>query len=129
MFRTTIKRGSARSLTLWRRARTWTGLFVYAFPPFNLIQKTLLQIRDQGVEEAIVVVPNWPARPWYHLLQEMATEAPFLFKLEIDLLSQKLQDRGVLYHQDLRQIHLSAWRLSDRRGAKQAIPSQSLRLL
>ena len=57
--------------------QTWTGLFVYAFPPFNLIQKTLLQIRDQGVEEAIVVVPNWPARPWYHLLREMATEAFF----------------------------------------------------
>ena len=108
--------------------QSWTGLFVYAFPPFNLIQKTL-QIRVQGVEEAFVVVPIWPARMWYHFLREMATEAPILFKLEIDLLSQKLQDRGGLYHQDLRHIRLSAWRLSGRGGAKQTILSPSLRLL
>ena len=108
--------------------QTWTGLSVYAFPPFNLIQRTLLQIRDQGVEEAIVVVPNWPARMWYQLLLQMAVDKPVLFKMEIDLMSEKLQARGTLFHPNLKQIHLSVWKLNGKHGAVLATPSQSPRL-
>ena len=85
---------------------------MFAFPLINLIQRTLLRIRYQGMEEAIGVVtiwparmwylriryqgmeeaivvvprvvPIWPARMWYHLLVKMATDTPVLFKIEIE---------------------------------------------
>ena len=103
--------------------QNWSGLFVYAHPPFKLIRKTLLQIRNQQVEKAIVVLPNWPSQDWYPLLLELALEGPVLFKLEIDLLSQKLQDRGIQYHPNLNWLHLSAWKLSGYNGRKQVSPS------
>ena len=41
-------------------AQSWTGWYVYAFPPKNLIMNTLTKLRSDQVMEAIVVVPNWP---------------------------------------------------------------------
>ena len=97
-------------------AQSWSGLFVYAFPPINLIRRVLLQIRNQQVEEAIVVVPNWPAREWFPLLLQMTSEIPVQFRLELDLLSQTLQDRETQFHPDLRQLQLTAWKLNGRSG-------------
>ena len=93
-------------------AQSWTGWYVYAFPPFNLIRRTLLKIRSDQVEEAIVVLPNWPRRPWYPLLLEMTCTTPVRFHSRLDLLSQTLPARGTLYHPDLRAVNLTAWRLS-----------------
>ena len=36
----------------------WTGLALYAFPPFLLLARTLAKIRADGLEEVIVIVPN-----------------------------------------------------------------------
>jgi hypothetical protein len=98
-------------------AQQWSGLFVYAFPPLNLIKQTLLQIRDQQVEEAIVVVPNWPAKVWYPLLLQLAAAPPVQFRLEMDLLSQTLQAKGTLFHPDLPSLHLTAWKLNGKNGS------------
>ena len=59
--------------------QSWTGLFVYAFPPFNLIRGTLIEIRADKVETAIVVLPNWPKMQWYNILQELRCECTFRF--------------------------------------------------
>lgn len=105
-------------------SQTWTGWRVYAFPPFNLIQRTLLKIRDEGVEEALVVVPHWPSRPWFTLLLQMAKTRPRRFELEITLLTQKLPGKGTLYHPDLETVKLVAWRLNGKLGNRQASVKQ-----
>ena len=106
-------------------SQRWTGLFVYAFPPLNLVKRTLLQIRNQRVEEAIVVVPFWPAREWFPLLCQMATQPPVRFRVETSLLSQHLQDRGTLYHPDLNHLRLTAWKLNGAIGREQDSVTQS----
>jgi len=106
-------------------AQTWTGWRVYAFPPFNMIQETLLKVREEEVEEVIMVAPCWPYRPWFPLLLQLAVDKPVLLSHRIDLLSQKLEGAGTLYHQDLATLHLAAWRLSAAPGARRAIPTLS----
>ena len=79
----------------------WSGLFVYAHPPFNLF-KVITADPQPEVEMTMVVLPNWPSQDWYPLLLDLALEGPVLFKLEIDLLSQKLQDGRMQYHPNLK---------------------------
>jgi hypothetical protein len=101
-------------------SQSWRGWSVYAFPPFNLIFSTLLKIRHDQVEEAIVVLPFWPRRPWFPLLLEMACENPVRFRPKLDLLSQKLAGRGTLFHPDIRNLQLTAWKLNANPGKQQA---------
>ena len=98
--------------------QSWTGWFVYAFPPINLILKTLLKIRADKVQEVIMVTPHWPKRQWFPLLLQMASEPPLRLPLRIDLLHQKLADRGVLYHPDLKMLELTAWKLTGDPGSR-----------
>ena len=108
-------------------AQSWKGWFVYAFPPTNLILRTLIKIwEDQS--QAIVLVPHWPRQGWFNLLLQMATETPVMFLPQSDLLSQTLMDKGTLYHPDLRTLSLTAWRLSGAVGNSQATQAQSLQL-
>ena len=96
--------------------QSWADLEIYAFPPFNLIQRTLVKIRDEGVRKAIVVLPHWPKRLWFNLVTQLAVSPPFPLPLREDLLSQFLPDKGVLFHPDLHTLHLTAWLLSGRPG-------------
>ena len=50
--------------------QNWNKHFFYAFPPCSIILKTLQKIREERAE-GIVVVPEWPAQPWYPLFCEM----------------------------------------------------------
>jgi len=93
-------------------SQSWTGLYIYAFPPIPLLERTLIKIREDQAEEAIVLAPRWPRRSWYHLLLQMACEIPLLLPRRRDLLSQHLPDKGVLYHTDLETLQLTAWKLS-----------------
>ena len=65
------------------------GWCVYAHPPFNLIRRTLLKLRSDQVEEAIVILLNRPRKPWYPRLLEMTCKIPVLFRYRLDLLSQE----------------------------------------
>lgn len=90
---------------------SWAGLVAYAFPPFALLPKVLAKVRDERVE-MILVAPNWPRRPWFPLLLSLLCDVPRLLPLHQDLLSQVLPEKGRLYHQDAKSLHLAAWRLS-----------------
>ena len=96
--------------------QSWSGWRVYAFPPINLIQRVLLKIRSDRVDEAILVVPFWPRRPWFPLLLSLASDQPVRFRPEIALLSQRLAGKGILYHPDLLSLNLTAWRLNGALG-------------
>ena len=100
-------------------SHSWRGLSVFAFPPFNLIMRTVLKLRDEEVEEAIMVTPNWTRRPWYPILLALSCErGPTGLRKELGLLSQKIQNRGTLFHPDLETLRLVAWRLNARSGRR-----------
>ena len=50
----------------------WTGLNLYAFPPFSMVQKVLNKARCQPPRRLILVTPTWPSRPWYASVEDMA---------------------------------------------------------
>ena len=70
-----------------------------------------MKIREDPADEVIIITPSWPRRSWYHLLQ-MACEVPFQLPHRHNLLSQRLPNKGVLYHTDLETLQLTAWKLS-----------------
>lgn len=72
------------------------------------LPQTLIKFREDGLEEAIVIVPHWPRRMWSPLLMKMATLLPNIFPVERDLLSQFLPDKGLLLQPDLETLQLSA---------------------
>lgn len=54
------------------------GTRFYAFPPFNLITRTLNKImQDKAV--GIVVVPHWSTQPWFPLFQKLAVSQILFF--------------------------------------------------
>ena len=93
-------------------SQSWTGLYLFAYPPIPLLEKTLIKIREDQADEVIVIAPSWPRRSWYHLLLQMACEIPFRLLCRNNLLSQHLPDKGMLYHTDLVTLQLTAWKLS-----------------
>ena len=38
-------------------SQSWTGLSIFACPPIPLLEKTLIKIREDQVEEVIVITP------------------------------------------------------------------------
>lgn len=43
----------------------------YAFPPFNLITRTIQKIQC-GNSDVTLVVPNWETQPWFPLFKKLA---------------------------------------------------------
>lgn len=63
----------------------WSGMFFYAFPPFAIISKILQKIKREKAE-GILVVPRWPAQPWFPLFMNMLTSKPLFFDPNQDLI-------------------------------------------
>lgn len=59
--------------------------FFYAFPPFSIILRTLRKIRTEKCE-GILVVPYWPAQPWFPIFESILKTDPILFKPDFNLL-------------------------------------------
>ena len=86
-------------------------LYLFAYHPIPLLEKTLIKIREDQVDEVIVIAPSWPRRSWCHFLLQMACEIPFRLLCQNDVLSQRLPEKGMLYHTDLVTLQLTAWKL------------------
>ena len=84
----------------------------HAFPPIPLLEKMLVKIREDQVDDVIVITPSWLRRSWYYLFLQMACEIPLLLPCRRDLLSQCLPNKGMLYHTDLLTLRLTVWKLS-----------------
>ncbi|XP_071646502.1 uncharacterized protein [Temnothorax longispinosus] len=63
----------------------WNKSFFYAFPPFILVTRVLQKIRSEGAE-GIVVVPQWPAQPWFPLFLSMLESEVLTFKADSNTL-------------------------------------------
>jgi len=90
----------------------WDNLFVYAFPPWCLLQQVLLRIQSTPSVEVLLVAPCWPNQPWFPLLLELLCDQPLLLPAREDILTQH---RGRVRFHSMRTLHLSAWRLSGSR--------------
>lgn len=95
----------------------WTGLYIYAFPPWGLIRRVLLKVMEDRAE-VLLLAPCWPNQPWFPLMVSLLVDCPF----RLPTSKQKLltQRRGTIWYRDLTTLHLSAWRLSGRKCRRQA---------
>ena len=64
---------------------SWAEFFFYAFPPFNLVIRTLEKIREDQAE-GILVVPEWKSQPWYPMLMKLIVAEPIIFEPNSNLL-------------------------------------------
>lgn len=62
------------------------SFYFYAFPPFILILRMLRKIITDRAEE-VVVVPWWPAQPWFSLFSRLIINRPIRFEPDINMLS------------------------------------------
>lgn len=98
-------------------ALSWNNLYLYAFPPWCLILRVLLKLRQSSNVMLLLVAPFWPNQPWFPLLLEMLIDRPFLFPLRPNLLTQA---KGRIVHQRLQHVQLAAWKLSPDASLKKA---------
>lgn len=63
----------------------WNSIVFYAFSPFNLILRVLKKIRDEKAE-GILVVPHWPAQPWFPLFSSLLIKDFLVFEADQNLL-------------------------------------------
>ncbi|XP_070519726.1 uncharacterized protein [Cardiocondyla obscurior] len=64
----------------------WNSDFFYAFPPFILIPRVLEKIKQDKCN-GIIVVPQWPAQPWYPMFMNLLQSDFIKFEPDINLLS------------------------------------------
>ena len=59
-------------------AQDWTGTSLWLFPPFPVIPQVLRKLYEQPPLQAAVLVPHWPAQPWFRPLMQWARQARVL---------------------------------------------------
>ena len=64
----------------------WTGLKLYAFPPFSVIPSLLKKIQEDQAER-VCLLPSWPTQPWFPKAMQIATRSPVKLKVCKTLLS------------------------------------------
>lgn len=69
----------------------WGGIYFYAFPPFILILRVLRKIINDRAE-GVVVVPWWPAQPWFPLFNRLIISRPIRFEPDSNMLSSPFRE-------------------------------------
>lgn len=85
----------------------WSKYYFYAFPPFSTITRVLEKI-IQDKASGILVVPFWPAQPWFPLFNKLIITSPLIFKPERHLLISPFRRSHPLH----KEISLVAGKLS-----------------
>ena len=65
----------------------WTGLRLYAFPPFSFLPRILDKLAQEGAV-LLLVVPFWPQRPWFPRLLSLLVGLPRILPVQKDLVAQ-----------------------------------------
>ncbi len=85
----------------------WNDLFIYAFPPYRLLNKTLFKFRQEG-STMILIAPLSTEQSWYPELLDLLARDPLSLPDIPNLLSQQGQICGNVHK-------LHAWFLSTER--------------
>merc|ERR1712002_391148 len=67
----------------------WSGLHLYAFPPFSMIPRVLEKVVQDEAEIALIA-PYWPRRPWFPKLLSLLAGTPWVLSCQPDLITQPL---------------------------------------
>ena len=97
-------------------SQVWTGLPLYAFPPFSILPTVLEKIAQEAADVALVA-PKWPQRPWFPKLLALLAGRPRVLPLQKDLIFQPLSHYP---HPRLESLHLCLWPLSVRKANRLA---------
>uniref|UniRef100_A0A914YL49 Reverse transcriptase domain-containing protein n=1 Tax=Panagrolaimus superbus TaxID=310955 RepID=A0A914YL49_9BILA len=92
-------------------AHNWKDFNAYAFPPFNLVGRTIQKARADKAN-LILVTPAWLSAPYWPQLQDLA-DGPLLlsgFSLRDPISNQ------VHYLAQAKRLNLAAWKISFRYG-------------
>lgn len=87
----------------------WSGLFLYAFPPFRMLGEVLKKFRAHKGVSMILIAPWWPGRSWFPELLEKVVDWPRRLPFRPDLLCQ-LHSRK--FHRNPSDLNLTGFRLS-----------------
>ena len=63
----------------WKRdafSFPWEELDLYAFPPFALLRRVLIRVRDTRRVRVTLVAPLWPQADWFPLLLDLLVDFP-----------------------------------------------------
>ena len=88
----------------------WSGLDLYAFPPFNMVGKVLGKLSSHRNCLLTLIAPRWPRQPWFPELLDALIDRPR--ELPADRPNLLTQPRSSVCHPRLTILHLHAWRLS-----------------
>ena len=97
----------------------WDKGLMYIYPPMSLALRSLAKIAREEAD-AIVILPCWPRRGWFHLLIQLSIELPILLPQSKQLLTGP---EGVP-HPDLATLRLAAWRVSGKTSKQQEFRSK-----
>ena len=92
-------------------SQSWIGLSLFTYPPIPCLEKTLIKIMEDQVEEVIVIALSWPRRSWYHLLIQIVCEIPFRIPMSMGSPVTTPARQGCA-HTDLETLQLLGWKLS-----------------
>ena len=88
----------------------WNKVLPYVFPPLSLISRILKKVRQEKVEQMIIVTPTCRAQPWHPLLLEMSMQCPLLLTPLSDLLLDPQGNRHPLVQN--RKLMIAAWKVT-----------------
>ncbi|XP_045137209.1 uncharacterized protein LOC123519768 [Portunus trituberculatus] len=95
----------------------WEGLDRYAFSPFSLIRRVLVQVRETSGDRVSLIAPRWPQADWFPLLLSLLVDHPRVLPQWDSLLRQLHRH---LFHKSPATLHLHAWRLSSVSSEREA---------
>lgn len=58
-------------------SHNWKGLLAYAFPPFNLIGRTIRKAKSENAD-LILVTPEWKSAPFWPMLVQLSNISPIV---------------------------------------------------
>ena len=88
-------------------------MFSYASPPppsFSLTNRILKKVRQEKVEQMIIVTPTWKTQPWYPLLLDMSMQCPLLLTPLPDLLLDSQRNKHPFVQN--RKLMLATWKVT-----------------
>ena len=79
-------------------------------PSFSLRSRIVKKVRQEKVEQMIIVAPTWQTQPWYPLLMDMSMQCPLLLTPLPDLLLDPQGNKQSLVQN--RKLMLAAWKFT-----------------
>ena len=95
----------------------WSQLKGYAFPPFNLIPRTLMKVISNNAN-IVLVAPIWQTQHWWPLLLQLVVQLPVLLPASPTLLQDPSNPKAI--HPMYPRLRLAVWTISNNSAQQQA---------